>query len=41
MHRTKWFKPEDQRAIVCDIINDCLFVVEAPRNQAAIYGITG
>ena len=40
MHRTKWFKPENQRAIVCDIINDCLFVVEAPRNQAAIYGIT-
>ena len=41
MHRTKWFKPEDQRAIVCDIINDCLFVVEASRNQAGIYGITG
>ena len=41
MHRTKWFKPENQRAIVCDIINDCLFVVEKSRNQAAIYGITG
>ena len=40
MHRTKWFKPENQRAIVCDIINDCLFVVEKSRNQAAIYGIT-
>lgn len=41
MHRTKWFKPENQRAIVCDIINDCVFVVEAARNQAGIYGITG
>ena len=40
MHRTKWFKPENQRALVCDMINDCVFVVEAPRNQAAIYGIT-
>lgn len=39
MHRTKWFKPENQRAIVCDIINDCLFVVEAPRNQAALYSV--
>ncbi len=40
MHRTKWFKPENQRALVCDMINDCVFVVESPRNQAAIYGIT-
>jgi hypothetical protein len=40
MHRTKWFKPENQRAIVCDIINDCLFVVEAPRNQAALKSVS-
>lgn len=40
MHRTKWFKPENQRALVCDMINDCVFVVERPRNQGGIYGIT-
>jgi len=40
MHRTPWFKPENQRALVCDMINDCVFVVERPRNQAGIYGIT-
>ena len=40
MHRTKWFKPENQRALVCDMINDCVFVVESARNQGALYGIT-
>ena len=40
MHRTKWFKPENQRALVCDMINDCVFVVESPRNQGALFGIT-
>ena len=40
MNRTKWFKPENQRAIVCDMINDLVFVVERPRNQGGIYGIT-
>ena len=40
MHRTKWFKPENQRALVCDMINDCVFVVESSRNQGALYGVT-
>ena len=41
MHRTEWFKPQDQRAIVCDMINDLTFVVEVPRNQGGYGGITG
>lgn len=39
MHRTPWHRPEDQRAIVCDLYNDFCFIVENPRNQGVIYDI--
>ena len=41
MHRTEWFKPEKQRAIACDMINDLCYVIEVPRNQGGLGGITG
>lgn len=41
MHRTEWFKPEKQRAIVCYMYNDLAFLCKQPRNQGVMFNITG
>jgi len=41
MHRTKWHKPEKQRAIVCYMYNDFAFLCKNPRNQGVMFDITG
>jgi len=40
MDRRPWFKPENQRALVTDIINDFCTVCRNPRNQGVATGIT-
>jgi len=41
MKRTKWFKPERQRAIVCYMYNDCVLVCKKPWNQGVLHDVTG
>ena len=41
MHRTKWAKVNEQRAIACYMYNDLTFLCKNPRNQGVMFHITG
>jgi len=40
MHRTEWFKPEKQRAIVCYMYNDFMLACKKRWNQGVLHDIT-